>query len=42
MKSKVITMEYSEDPHDCFHYRVEEWKGKKVLLAWPGTDSESD
>tara|TARA_Y100000401_G_C8314619_1_gene221736 strand:+ start:806 stop:1123 length:318 start_codon:yes stop_codon:yes gene_type:complete len=42
MKSKVITMEYSEDPHDCFHYRVEEWKGKKVLLGWPGTDSESD
>ena len=42
MKSKVITIKYTEDPHDCFHYRVEEWKGKKVLLGWPGADSESD
>jgi len=42
MKSKVITIEYSVELHDCFHYRVEEWKGKKVLLGWPGTDSESD
>ena len=42
MKSKVITIKYSEELHDCFHYRVEIWKGKKVLLGWPGTDSESD
>ena len=42
MKSKVITINYSVELHDCFHYRVEEWKGKKVLLGWPGTDSESD
>ena len=42
MKSKVITIKYSEELHDCFHYRVEIWKGKKVLLGWPGTDSEDD
>ena len=42
MKSGVITITYSKEPYDCFHYRVEEWKGKKVLLGWPGTDSESD
>ena len=33
MKSKVITIAYSEDPDDSFHYRVEEWKGNKVLLG---------
>ncbi len=42
MKSKVITIKYSDIIHDCFHYRVETWKGKKVLLGWPGTDSEDD
>ena len=42
MKSGVITITFSKEPHDCFHYRVETWKGKKVLLGWPGTDSEDD
>ena len=42
MKSKVITIKYSDEKNDCFHYRVETWKGKKCLLGWPGTDSESD
>ena len=42
MKSKVITIKYSDIIHDCFHYRVETWKGKKCLLGWPGTDSEDD
>ena len=42
MKSKVITIKYSDEKNDCFHYRVETWKGKKCLLGWPGTDSEDD
>ena len=42
MKSKVITITYSAEENDVFHYRVETWKGKKVLLGWPETDSESD
>tara|TARA_R110000824_G_scaffold17436_2_gene70737 strand:- start:552 stop:884 length:333 start_codon:yes stop_codon:yes gene_type:complete len=42
MKSKVITLKYSDEANDCFHYRVETWKGKKVLLGWLGTDSEDD
>ena len=42
MKSKVITITYSDEKNDCFHYRVETWKGKKCLLGWPGTDSEDD
>ena len=42
MKSKVITITYSAEKNDVFHYRVETWKGKKCLLGWPGTDSEDD
>ena len=44
MKSKVITMKYSDEKNDCFHYRVETWKGhgkgKKFLSGWPGRDTE--
>jgi len=36
MKSKVITITYSAEKDDVFHYRVETWKGKKCLLGWPG------
>ena len=45
MKSKVITIKYSNEKNDCFHYRVENWKGrkgKKFLVGWPGTDREED
>ena len=40
MKSKVITITYSAEKNDVFHYRVETWKGKKCLLGWPGGDTE--
>ena len=40
MKSKVITITYSAEKDDVFHYRVETWKGKKCLLGWPGGDTE--
>ena len=40
MKSKVITITYSDEKDDCFHYRVEGWKGKKCLVGWPGGEPE--
>ena len=40
MKSKVITITYSSEKNDVFHYRVETWKGKKCLIGWPGGDTE--
>ena len=40
MKNKVITITYSSEKDDVFHYRVETWKGKKCLLGWPGGDTE--
>ena len=40
MKSKVITITYSAEKNDVFHYRVETWKRKKCLLGWPGGDTE--
>ena len=44
MKSKVITIKHSDEKNDCFHYRVETWKGhgkgKKFLSGWPGRDTE--
>ena len=45
-KSKVITIKYSDEIHDCFHYRVETWKEgirnkrKKLLMGWPGINRE--
>jgi hypothetical protein len=40
MKSKVMTITYSGEKDDCFHYRVEQWKGKKCLIGWPGGETE--
>ena len=40
MKSKVITITYSGEKDDCFHYRVDEWGGEKFLSGWPGGDTE--
>ena len=40
MKSKIITITYSSEKNDVFHYRVEMWKGKKCLIGWPGGDTE--
>ena len=44
MKSKVITIKYSNEKNDCFNFRVETWKGhgkgKKFLSGWPGGETE--
>ena len=40
MKSKVITITYSAEKDDVFHYRVCEYKGHKCLIGWPGGDTE--
>ena len=39
-KSKVITIKYSDEKNDMFHYRVIVWGGKKRLIGWPGGDNE--
>ena len=39
-KSKVITIKYSDEKDDVFHYRVIVWGGKKRLIGWPGVDDE--
>ena len=39
-KSKVITIQFSDDEKDVFHYRVIEWKGHKALIGWE--DGEED
>ena len=41
-KSKVITIKYSDEKDDVFHYRVIIWGGKKRLIGWPGVSDEKD
>ena len=39
-KSKVITIRYSDEKDDVFHYRVIVWGGKNRLIGWQGGDNE--
>ena len=44
-KSKVMTVQFSDDVEDVFYYRVETWKGhgnKKHLIGWDFTDDEAE
>jgi len=40
MNSKIITIKYSSEKNDVFHYRVIEWGGEKFLSGWPGGETE--
>ena len=40
-KSKVITIQFSDDEKDVFHYRVSEYKGHKCLIGWQDTEEEA-
>ena len=39
-ESKTITIQFTDDETDIFHYKVCEWKGHKVLVGWH--DGEED